>query len=766
MQSTLIKKLILLALSLIGLSGLFNVTGFHLSNDFRVYFSEDNPELLAFEQFEKEFGSHDSIALLVKPKEIKKDFTWLMPSTLNQLGDWTETISHWPFVNRVHSLHNLPILFGKDDEVSQHPISYYIEQLDWVQHQLNKDKHWQGLLLSPDNQLTMIVAELNIDKTQSSQVKSIIQQAEIHVKEWRSAFPNYEFYLIGSVVSNITLERAVQQDLLTLVPISYLVITLCLLFFLRSIKATLLTLIVITLSIVFTFTVYSWFQLELTPVAGFVPSVVLTLAVADCVHYLSSYRHFYLEHRQTNSFSQNNLKLAANYANQKAFKVNLAPISITSFTTALGVLMLNLSDSPPYRDLGNMVAIGVIFAWGLSITLLPLFLAKSPIYFKAQQNTQHFAEKYTLWLNKYKRVVTSFIFLLIGFCIWGITQITISENWSKYFSKQFELAQAIETVKHHFKRLHRYELIVSSKQSNEDIHDPNFLTSLKGIQAYLEQHPKVMHVQSYGYLLQQMNRAFHNNDDAYNTVPLNRELAAQLQLLLQISDTNPDNSDSFYNFDNNAARISMLLAPMPSEELLEFEHELLQFTQANYPNYLVAISGLDHIFSHIAGRNIQSMLIGSFAALLIISILIGVILNSFYLGVLSLIPNLFPALIAYGIWGMTKGYIDLALSVVVCMSIGIVVDDTVHFISKYVYARQTLALSNHQAIVYALNIVGYALIVTTIILVLGFAAILFSPLIPTAATGALLCITLVSALLIDFTLVPLLLQFNSRQTAD
>ena len=149
---------------------------------------------------------------------------------------------------------------------------------------------------------------------------------------------------------------------------------------------------------------------------------------------------------------------------------------------------------------------------------------------------------------------------------------------------------------------------------------------------------------------------------------------------------------------------------------------------------------------------------GTSLALLIISLLLMVIYKSVKYGLVSLIPNLIPALIAYGLWGMSVGYIDLALSVVICMSLGIVVDDSVHFLSKYVHAKRHKQLSTDASINYSFHVVGRALITTTVILVAGFSMMLLSPLLPTANTGALLCITLVMALIVDFTLLPNMLR--------
>ena len=134
------------------------------------------------------------------------------------------------------------------------------------------------------------------------------------------------------------------------------------------------------------------------------------------------------------------------------------------------------------------------------------------------------------------------------------------------------------------------------------------------------------------------------------------------------------------------------------------------------------------MFSNIGERNIKSMLFGTTIALLLISLILVFALRSVKIGLLSLVPNLVPAALAFGLWGMTVGQIGLALSIVTGMTLGIVVDDTVHFLSKYLRARREKGLSSQDAVRYAFNTVGLALVVTSLVLIAGFFVLTFSPL--------------------------------------
>ncbi|NVJ51035.1 MAG: MMPL family transporter [Gammaproteobacteria bacterium] len=750
------RSAILATTLLVAVASLAALPSLYFSNDFRVYFSEKNPQLAAFEKFEAEFSSHDSIAFIIQ----SDGNSWFNNRYLTALNQATEAAWKLPGVTRVNSLANYQYTYAIGDEINTVRFSDYSKDIEQRRNAHQRDPQLYLSYLSEDESVAVIQVDLAFDKSDKQQIKNIYQQADAFRHHWLTQFQQVglnveQFYLVGSVVSNVTLEQAVKDDLILLVPLSYLIITLGLLYFLRSIKATLLTLIVVTLSIIFTFSIFALFKQELTPVAGFVPSVILTLAVADCVHYLTSYRFAIEQEHKTEKA-----------ANKSAFEINFSPITLTSITTAIGVLFLNLSDSPPYQDLGNMVAIGVLLAWLLSLTLLPIALNRFPIHYQVPSSRRSWQlDRFCRSILRARKTT-----LLVGviFCsilTMGISQLTVSENWSKYFSQKFELANAIKLLDVKFDRLHRYELVFDSQQP-DGINTPEYLTDLEALLSFLETHNNVKHIQSYGYVLKHLNRVLHQDNADYFVMPDSQPLAAQYLLLYELSLPEGLGLNSLINHQRSASRISILLQPMDSQELLTFEQDILKFFSSyrSQPEYQLSLSGMDNIFAHIAHRNINQMLIGSLSALLVICGLIALVLRSLKYGLISLLPNLLPGAIAYGIWGFSFGYIDLALSVVICMSLGIVVDDTVHFLSKYAYAKRQLGLTTEKSLEYSFNVVGRALITTTVILVCGFATLIASPLNPTAATGALLCITLLVALLVDFLLLPLTLYFSEPKS--
>lgn len=171
------------------------------------------------------------------------------------------------------------------------------------------------------------------------------------------------------------------------------------------------------------------------------------------------------------------------------------------------------------------------------------------------------------------------------------------------------------------------------------------------------------------------------------------------------------------------------------------------------------------MFAHIGQSNSESLLGGTVLALFLISMILIIALRSVKIGLLSLIPNLVPVGIGFGLWAIMDGMVGMSLSVVAGMTLGIVVDDTVHFLSKYLRARREKGYSSEEAVTYAFTHVGQALIVTTFVLIAGFMVLTFSTFKMNADMGLLTAITIGIALFIDFFLLPPLLMAVDKTTS-
>ena len=217
------------------------------------------------------------------------------------------------------------------------------------------------------------------------------------------------------------------------------------------------------------------------------------------------------------------------------------------------------------------------------------------------------------------------------------------------------------------------------------------------------------------------------------------------------------------NLDKSGIRVIATMHNLSTEGMLSVERRVNNWLQNNMQGIDVKGASPVLMFSHIGKRNAIRMLLGTLAALVLISFLLIAAFRSIKMGLLSLIPNLVPAGMAFGIWALIDGNIGLSLSVVTGMTLGIVVDDTVHFISKYRRARIEHGYSSEDAVRYAFSTVGVALWITSAVLICGFTVLSTSHFTMNNGMGLMTAITIAIALFLDFLFLPPLLMSMDKK---
>jgi len=430
---------------------------------------------------------------------------------------------------------------------------------------------------------------------------------------------------------------------------------------------------------------------------------------------------------------------------------------LTSITTAIGFLSLNFSDVPPFRDLGNITAMGVMFAFVLSIFFLPALVAILPVKVKPGVD-----KKTRLMQNIAEFVISNRKALLWGMGLVIVTFIAIiprneiNDRFVEYFDESIEFRRHTDYVTEKISGLYTVQFSLEANESG-GISEPTFLNKMDGFTEWLRNQSEVMHVNTVSDTFKRLNKNMHGDDQSFYKLPDNRELAAQYLLLYELSLPYGLDLNDQINIDKSSTRLSATLHTLSTDQMLAFEQRSRDWINENASDINMVASSPAVIFSHLAVRNIDSMIVGTLIALALISIILIFALRSLKLGVLSLVPNLTPVAVAFGIWAIFDSEIGLALSIVAGMTLGIVVDDTVHFMSKYLRAKREKNASAIGAVRYAFENVGSALLVTTIVLAAGFLVLSMSAFELNSAMGLLTAITIVIALIIDFLFLPPLL---------
>jgi predicted RND superfamily exporter protein len=725
------------------------------SNDLRVFFSEENPQLQALEFIENTYNRIDNVLFVIAPKD-KNVFT---RKTLKAVEELTEASWKIPHSNRVDSITNFQHTRAEEDDLLVDYLVQHAETLsDTKIAQIRDIALHEPLLvnrlISTSGHVTGINVTILLPDKSKNDVPLVATFVREMSKEFMEKYPHIEVYLAGAIMFDNAFGEATADDISILVPIMFASILIVIGLALRSIVCIFATLFVTLFSTITAMGLAGWIGVSLDPASANAPTIILVLAVADSVHLLSIIS------------KQMRLGTRREAAIIESLRINLRPVFLTSATTAIGFLTMNFSDAPPFRTLGTIVAMGVIAAFVYSVTFLPAFMAVIPIRVRERSKSSADAswscDRLASYVISHQNKLLLGTLIIGGFLMSGIIVIDLNDDWVGYFGKRYEIRRASDFVNENLSGLYAIEYSLDSGERG-GINKPEFLGKVEEFANWYRDQPKVIHVNTITDIVKRLNKNMHGDDENYYRIPQQRNLAAQYLLLYEISIPFGLDLNNQVNVDKSATRMIVGFQKLTTRELLIMEEKSRQWLSEYAPDMHTYGSGLAPIWAHISYRNIKSMLSASILALISISVILIIALRSFKFGVLSLIPNLSPAFMAFGLWGLVKGQVGLALSVVVAMTLGIVVDDTIHFITKYIRARQVLNINPSGAVRYAFNTVGTALWVTTVALVAGFLVLTFSGYRMNAEMGLLTAITILFALLLDFLFLPTLLMKFERK---
>lgn len=727
------------------------------NDNYRYFFGSDNPELLAFDKLENTYIKNDNTIIAIKPKSGDV----FNVKTLKLVEDVTNKAWQVPFSTRVDSISNFQHTWSEDDDLIVEDLvmgseNYSDEDLKRVKEVALNEPLLVGRIISPDGTFTGVNVTVNLPRKSLSEVPEVVAYVRAMRDDLEKEYPDHEFYLSGIAFMNNAFSEAAQGDMGSLMPIMFLLILLLMAVLLRSISATIVTALVIIFSVMVGMGTGGFMGSLLTPPSASAPTMIMTLAVADSVHILVTM--FQLLRSGSTKIE----------AIKESLRINLQPVFLTSVTTAIGFLSLNSSDSPPFQDLGNFVAAGVMGAFFFSAFFLPAFMSLMPLKTKeAKEGKTHYMEGFSGFVvgnrNKIYWIMMFVIFVVIA----GISKIELNDKFIEYFDDRYEFRTHTDEITKDLTGVYMIEYSLPSG-SVGGVSDPEYLDALDKFSKWYKAKPEVMHVSTLSDVMKRLNKNMHSDDEAYFKVPDNRELSAQYLLLYEMSLPYGLDLNNQINVSKSETRFSVIVRDISTRDMIRLEREGRDWLKANAPviyddGKTLGIS-TNLMFANISKRNINSMLLGTLTALIVISGILIFALKNLKIGLISLVPNLVPSFMAFGLWGYIVGQVGMAVSVVAAMSLGVVVDDTVHFLSKYLRAKRERGDSSIDAVHYSFKTVGSALVVTSIILVVGFFVMTFSGFALNAQMGLLTAIAIVFALACDFLFLPaLLIKIDSNE---
>ncbi len=719
--------------------------------DTRSFFGPTNPDRIALDHMEAKYAEASNILIVLAPK----DGNVFSPQFLNLIADVTKRSWQVPFSFRVDSISNFQELEAAGDDLKVTPLfpahgPVTAEQAVQIRARALGNKELANRLVSGKGDVTAIAIFVSRPHKDSNEVPQMANFARAIADDVRKAHPDVDVRLTGGVMADLAFSEAGKRDTATLVPLMAIAILGILLIGMRSFTVTFVTSVVIGLTVAATMGIYGWFGEVLNTVTAAAPPVIMTLFFADCVHFVMA------------SVQQQTHGRSRDQSITETIRLNLLPTLIKSATTIVGFLSLNFSDSPPLNQLGNIVSVGSFIGAILTVTLIPAMLSYLPIPKYSEEGRMHtWLARMADWIVVRNRYFLYGFVVLFPVLLALIPRIEVDDNFIHYFDKSFAFRVDTDFMEKRLTGLHGLIYSIPSGAAG-GVTDPVYLHRLDAFAEWYRTQPHVSHVSTLADIVRRLNKAMNNDNPAFDTIPDDKKLNAQYLMLYELSLPPGQDLNAVVDIGRSESMITVRLTDVSSKTIIALANGGQDWLKTHAPEQFTRATGLSVVYSYLTQRNIQAMMFGTAVSVVLVSLIMGFALRNWRLGWISLIVNLAPAGMAFGLWAILGAEVNLAISVVTSITYGIVTDDTVHTMTKYRWARQILKMTPFDAARETLTYTGGAVILSSVALALGFALLGLSSFNITSVMGILSSLIIAIAALAELLLLPGLLILFDR----
>ena len=727
----------------------FQVPNLTIDNSVDDMLPVDHPARQLYDGVDETFGGNDLVIVALASDEIFSE------STLRQVLELTRAFAGVPGVDEVVSLATANRMEGREGTLVVRDLMAEVPQTeagrDSLKRTVMNDEMYVNNVVSADGRYAGFVIEL-LPEVNDTEVYDAIQA--VIDKE-----PNPEaFSVAGGPAVNAEMSSSMKRDLATLTPIVLLVLMVVLYLSLRSVQGVLIPLVVVVMSVIWTVGLMAWTGTAMAMISTTLPVMLIAIGVADAIHILTDY-YDRLRHGEA---KREVIWLVTQH-------IGLA-IILTSVTTSVGFLSLGTSPVTQVMEFGAFVAFGVMTALLISITVIPAALALTHVPTTAQPGDHPSKSPKRApsgrMLAALARVVVRHrvAVLAIGAVVFAImalgwTQLIVETNTLRFFKPDAPIREATEVVDEHFGGSENLSIV-----ANGDIKSPAVLNAMLDFQGQAEAVPEVGYSISIADYVAEINQALYDNDPANRVIPETRNAVAQELLLYEMSG-DPEDLMRFVTYDYDRSRISLRMESVSSAKLGALVDRIHQQAEASAGEaFDVEITGSSYLFKVLTDLLVQGQIMSLGLALLAVGLIVGLVFRSLRFGLLGLVPLGFTIAVNFGLMGWLRIPLDTATTMIASIAIGIGVDYTIHFLSKY--RRETAEHRDPQAaVIESTRTTGLAILYNALAVASGFVVLLASSFQPIVTLGALVALTMGVSALAALTLLPSGLLLTERPTA-
>lgn len=710
------------------------------------FFLEGDRTYQAYEEFKETFGSDEFVYIVFETEDFFQKDTVKLIKDLSL--DLEENV---PFVEEMKCLINIEYVEGREDEILVYELMEDFpetpEEMETVRRKVMKKPALINSLISPDGKTSAIILEMEIFPEEKGDARKIVapKVREILAKPEYNAFT---YHVVGPPILDHDLDELASQESSRFGLISLIVEMLILVYIFRSLHGFFGPALVVVLSIIWAFGIIGLLGWKLNTFVMIIPPLIIAVGICDSVHVISEFRIL------SNRFHKRREALV------KTLSLVGLPCLLTSLTTAVCFFSFVAVDIRPIRDFGVHCALGVIFAFILSVILVPilLYFGKNKNPAKINKDNAAVNDIYHRLLTgigrvnrSYPKVVVAVFILITIISFIGMRMVVVDSGWIEAMHESFPLRQALLFIDSHMGGSMPIEVVVDTGKE-DGLKDIKVLKQIESIQQYLNRQPQVKKTNSIIDLLKDLRQSLHGERAEFYTLPDTPVQAAQYLLIYEQAGGKA--LDELVSFNYSKARITARVAMMTSAEYIGMLKGLKEFVTANIDPTLKVESTGTVAFQSVFCDYIQKGQIKSFIiAFIAIAFMMILVLRSVKLGLISMVPNLLPVLFLLGFIGFAGVYLNYFLMMIGIIIIGIAVDDTIHFFVRF--RREFNLYSNYEKAMFnTLESVGRPIMFTTLILVLGFLVFIFSVFSGLVWFGMVGAIAFFVALLADFFFVP------------
>jgi len=727
-----------------------------MNSDYRVFFSKDNPQVAAFDALQSMYTKDDNILIALEPV----GGTVFTPTLLSAVDELVSVGWRIPFATRVDAITNFQRTRADGDDLYIHdmvpnPQSVRDPDLAAIKTAVLNEPELINRLISASGDITAVNITLKLPGTEIGEEFKAINALRRQLDAFRTAHPDVRVYTSGVAMLFAGFSEAMQRDMETLVPLTFVVAIIVIWLATGSVVGTLGALIVAVLAIACAMGAAGYAGIQFTAPIASVPTMIMTLAVADSVHVLGAVQRALRR------------GVPKRDAVVEGVASNAWPITLTGATTAIGFLSLNFGDVPPFRDLGNITALGILAACALSLTLLPAFLLVAP--FRAHAGAErlhrvsgHTAPFFAFIARHHRAVVAASVVLSLGLGLLA-TRNVLNDQMLAYLDSQITFRQDTEHINRRLTGIYTVEYSISAGRTG-GIADPVYLRLLKNFRTWLQHQPGVINVTALDQVVGRIHRTIDPDHAAQDPVPAEPQRAAQYLLLYEMSLPYGLDLNNTINVDKSASRVLATVRNLDSEDLIALSERGERWLRAQNPQ-MPATHGISMplIFAHMIRRQVHSMFSGTVWSVLLIAGVLAVALRSVRYGAVVLVSITLPIVVAFGVWALVRGEITGGLALVAGMALGIIDDDVVHIVSKFRELVERDGMDARAALPYVMQTAGRDVIVTSTALIAGFVTLAQSSFGLFFDLGKLTAIVIGASLLLNLVFLPALLVWLAER---